>query len=66
MKLVAGRKGQEYNQRKARKGALDIAQAFSVGQLGKSHTRELIVAGKRTDAIIALVTINASTKLFDG
>jgi len=38
-----------------RKASLDIAQRFPSAELGKRHGDELIPAGKRSDAVVALV-----------
>jgi hypothetical protein len=46
------------------KTALDIAQAFTVSQLGERHRQKLIIAGKRTNSIIATIAIDALTKFF--
>jgi len=43
--------------------ALDITKAIPKCQLGESHTQELIIACKRTDAVVTAVTIDAMAKL---
>jgi hypothetical protein len=43
--------------------ALDIPEAFPEGQLGKRHTQKLIVACKRADATITVVSINTLMEL---
>ena len=44
----------------------DIAQAFSVRELGKSHTEELIVAGEFSDSIVALISLYALPEFVSG
>jgi hypothetical protein len=44
--------------------ALDITQAFTVGQLSKSHAKKLIVACKRAYAVVTVITIDTLTKFF--
>ena len=43
--------------------AFNVPQAFTISQLGKGHARELIKTCKRTDAVIAFITFNTSSKL---
>lgn len=38
----------------APKAGLDVSEAFSVGELGKTHTKELIPAGEGFDFVVAL------------
>jgi len=44
----------------------DIAKAFSVSELGKSHTEELIVAREFSDSVIALIALNAFVEFVPG
>jgi len=43
-----------------------IAQAFSVGELSKSHAQKLIEAGKVLDLAVAAITLNAFLKIVYG
>ena len=38
------------------KTGFDVSEAFSIGQLSKSHTEELIEAGESSEAIVASIT----------
>jgi len=44
------------------KTRLDIAEAFPVGQLGKSQAEELIEAGEFSDSVVAMITPDAFPK----
>jgi hypothetical protein len=46
----------------APEAGLDVSEAFPIGQLGKTHTKELIPAGKRFDFEVALVALDTSLK----
>jgi hypothetical protein len=37
---------------------LDIAEAFSIGKLGKAHTKELIPTGKGLDLVLAPISFD--------
>jgi hypothetical protein len=45
------------------KTSIDIAKTFAIGELRKGQTKELIPAGEIFDATIALVPIDAYSKL---
>ena len=45
---------------------LDIAQALTVGELGKDHAEELVETGKRFDVTIAVITLHATAEGFHG
>jgi hypothetical protein len=45
---------------------LDVSEAFSVGELGKTHTKELIPAGKGFDFVVALVALDTFLKFVLG
>jgi hypothetical protein len=42
---------------------LDVPQALPVGELGESHAKELVPAGKALDLVVAAVPIDAFAKL---
>ncbi len=44
---------------------MNIAQAFSVSELGEGHTEELIPTGKRFHLVMALVSLDTLTKFVD-
>ena len=44
----------------------DIAKAFSVSELGKSHAEELIVARELSSPVISLVPLNAFVEFVSG
>lgn len=44
----------------------DIAKAFSVSELGKGHTEELVVAREFSHPVIALIPLNAFVELVSG
>ena len=44
----------------------DISEAFSVSELGKGHTEELIVAREFSDPVVALIPLNAFVELVSG
>jgi len=48
------------------KAGLNIPQAFSVGELSEGHAKELIPAGKAYDIAMAVVSIDAFSKLVCG
>jgi hypothetical protein len=48
------------------KAGLDVSEAFSIGELGKTHTKELIPAGKRNDLVVALVPLDTLLKFVLG
>src|SRR5256886_16103630 len=48
------------------KTSFDIAETFAIGELSKSQTEELIPAGEIFDVAIALVSIDANSKLVGG
>lgn len=50
----------------APKAGLDVSEAFSVGELGKAHTKELIPAGKGFDFVAALVALDTFLKFVLG
>ena len=50
----------------APKTGLDIPEAFSITQLGETHTKELIPAGKRYDFVAALVSLDTFLKFVLG
>ena len=41
------------------KTGFNIAQAFSVGELGESHTAKLFRAEKGFDLVVAVITVHA-------
>jgi hypothetical protein len=45
------------------KAAFNVPQTFTKGQLGKRHAQELIETCERAYAVIALVALNAASKL---
>jgi hypothetical protein len=45
---------------------LDVSEAFSIGELGKTHTKELIPAGKRFDFVGARVALDTFLKFVWG
>jgi hypothetical protein len=47
------------------KTAFNITKALAISKLSKSHKKELIKTCKRANTVIAVVAINASTKIFD-
>jgi hypothetical protein len=48
------------------KTALDVAQAFTIGQLGERHAQKLIVTFKRTNPVITVVAVDTSPKFVLG
>jgi hypothetical protein len=50
----------------APEAGLDVSEAFSIGELGKTHTKELIPAGKRFDFVVALVALDTFLKFVLG
>jgi len=50
----------------APEAGLNVSEAFSVGELGKTHTKELIPAGKRFDLVVALVSLDTFLKFVLG
>ena len=46
--------------------ALNVTKTLTVGELGKGHAQELIQTCERANAIISVVSINATTKFFNG
>jgi len=48
------------------KAGLDISEAFPIGELGETHTKELIPAGKRYDFVAALVSLDTFLKFVLG
>jgi hypothetical protein len=42
---------------------LDVAEAFSVRQLGESHGKKLIAAGEPTTLVIAAVSLHACVEV---
>jgi hypothetical protein len=42
---------------------LDIAEAFSIGKLGETHTKELIPTGKRLDLVSAPISFDPMPEL---
>jgi len=50
----------------ASKAGLDVSEAFPIGELGETHTKELIPAGKRFDLVVALVALDTFLKFVLG
>jgi len=50
----------------AAKAGLDVSETFPIGELGKTHTKELIPAGKRFDFVVALVALDTFLKFVLG
>jgi hypothetical protein len=50
----------------AAKAGLDIAEAFPVCELGKTHAEKLIPAGKRNELVVALVPFDTFLKFVSG
>jgi hypothetical protein len=48
------------------KTGFDIPKTFSVGQLSKSHTEELIEATERFDLVVSIVSLHAAAKRMHG
>lgn len=46
--------------------AYDVAKTFAIGQLGKCHAEKLIIACKRTSAVITVVAVDALAKFLLG
>ena len=46
--------------------SFDIAKTFSVSELGKSHTEELVVAREFSSPVISLVPVNAFVEFVSG
>lgn len=46
----------------APEASLNVSEAFPIGELGKTHTKELIPAGKRFDLVVALVALDTFLK----
>lgn len=46
--------------------SLDVAKTFAIGELSKSHTEELIPAGKGLDLVVALVALDTFLKFVGG
>jgi len=44
----------------------DVAQALAIGQLGKGHAEELVVAREFSDSVIALIPLNAFVEFVPG
>src|SRR5205085_6649872 len=43
--------------------SFDVAQTFAIGQLGKGHGQVLVPAGEASQPEVALITLDATTKL---
>ena len=50
----------------APEASLDVSETFAIGELGKTHTKELIPAGKRFDLVVALVALDTFLKFVLG
>jgi hypothetical protein len=48
------------------KTGFDVSETFSVGQLSKSHTEELIEATERFGLAVSIVSLHASAKRMHG
>ena len=46
--------------------AFDITEDLAISQLSKRHAKELIIACKRANTVITVITINALTKFLNG
>jgi hypothetical protein len=48
------------------KTGFDIPETFSIGQLGKSHTKKLIEATEGFDLVVPVVSLHATTQGMHG
>ena len=44
------------------KAGFDVAQTFSVGELGESHTAKLFGTGKEFNFVVAVITVYTSAE----
>jgi hypothetical protein len=48
--------------RDSAQAGLDVAQAFTVGELGKCHDQELVAAGEGADTMVATIAANSAVE----